>query len=108
MKSCGSTPMAEQQQYTTCENHHTGPNRDPPENSSHAPLNRRFTRFYRFDDLHDNFPVSPLKIISAPSRAITIAKTMRMGFTLAFCKTRAPSNDPRSTPIVTGMAMAGL
>ena len=37
--------MAKQQQHPTSENHHTSPNRDPPENSSHHPLNRRFMCF---------------------------------------------------------------
>src|SRR5271156_6784217 len=100
--------MAQQQQHTASENHHTSRNRDPAEKIGHHPLNRKFRCFYQFDVHYDNFPVSPLKSISAPSRAITIAKMMRMDFTLAFWRTRAPSKDPRSTPMVTGMAMAGL
>ena len=103
LKPSGRTTLPQQQQYSTRKDHAGSRSRQPAQSA----LQRRIA-ILRQQIHYYSRPVSPLKIISTPSTAITAANTIRTDLTRARVSTRAPANDPASTPSVTGIAIAGL
>ena len=106
--------MRDQVEHAAQQDHRSRRVRPDTQQDADLPVDPRVIRAIRKIGLaacrrrHHSRPVNPLKIISHPSAAITIANTMRIAVVFARIRNFAPSSDPASTPIVTGNASDGL